>query len=488
MATNPMIIPDKERYPQLKAVLFAYVDIVVAVKAGNPNLASQFPQLFLVLVYPWVVDRAPLSQDQLQLLERRQLEIEQIPFDGRAAMEQLQDILDQDKHLAECCPNVLQLANFLDTFFITPIADAKLQGISDDRLQFAYNEFESLTYHQGRFKRIALSHLFNLEMDGNSGLIEGSQPGSNIRIERLDANTIPTILGESGYQAFLHPHGIGDCFVVDEEGASSLDDFTWLLAKRQKALAFAQLLQYFQDGVVHLGYSVPVFQPGWASQIRRTGLFFLGEPRREPYAKGERPYKLGTKETERLRIWWRGATSEPVAGYLANNKGKLRQAIYRAGQYYESSHERKDNVDRLLALAIALESLFSPSDRGELKFRICQSAAHLVGDSPENRDQVFASLSKLYDKRSSLVHGTYNVEDYYAGKFVTSAELDSWASVVRSALLAFLTLYFRGDKEASRDTILNDISACNFDPKRGSALRDRADVRQYFEEISRPKE
>ena len=78
--------------------------------------------------------------------------------------------------------------------------------------------------------------MFNFEMEGNSTMFEAENATANIRIERLDASTIPSILGESGFQAFLHPAGIGDCFVVEEEGASALDDFKWLVEKRQKSL------------------------------------------------------------------------------------------------------------------------------------------------------------------------------------------------------------------------------------------------------------
>ena len=375
------------------------------------------------------------------------------------------------------------IANFLDTFFITAVADAKRQGTAKERLDFAYDEFESLTYHQGRFKRIALSHLFNFDMEGNSATFEGDTAAGNIRIERLDASTIPSILGESGFQAFLHPAGIGDCFVVEEEGASAVDDFKWLVGKRQKALSFAQVLQYFQDGVVHIGYSVPVFQPSWANQIRRAGLFFLGQPRRFPYEDGKKLYIVGAAAKDRLGRWWKAATTPRIAGHLVNKKGKLRQAIYRAGQYYESSHERADNVERLLALDIAVESLFSPSDKGELKFRISQSAAQFVGDTPGERARVYKSISKMYDRRSELVHGSYDVNDYDDGKFVTATEIDEWASSVRRALLGFLTLYFRGDKQAARDPILGRIADSNFDDSTGDALRKDADMEILFAEL-----
>ena len=484
MSTNPMVIPESERYEKLKDLLSEYVGIVANIRDANRKLAQEWPQFFLFLSYPWIVDQIQLSSDQKDFLERRKREITELKFDGTEVKKRLEEVLRNDKHLAECCPTLLHLANFLDSFFITAVADAKRQGAAPERFDFAYDEFESLTYRQGRFKRIALSHMFNFEMEGNSAMFEADNAPANIRIERLDASTIPSILGESGFQAFLHPDGIGDCFVVEEEGASALDDFKWLVEKRQKAWNFAQVLQYFQDGVVHIGYSVPFFQPNWANQIRRAGLFFLGEPRRFPYEGAKKMYKLGAGEMEKLSRWWKAATTERIVGYLANKKGKLRQAIYRAGQYYEASHQRADNVERLLALAIAVESLFSPSDKGELKFRISQSAAQFIGQDPDERERVFRSISKMYDRRSALVHGSYNVDDYDAGRFVSAGEVDEWATYLRRALLGFLTLYFRGDVQASRDPVLERIAKANFEDAEGNELRKDADIETLFAELS----
>jgi hypothetical protein len=484
MASNPMVIPEAERYGNLKNLIFGYVDQVAELRAQNAELARQFPQFFLFLTFPWVADQALLDNVQTAFFRRRKDEIEALGFNGEATKKQLEEVLATDKHLAQCCPTLLHLVNFLDLSFITGIADAKQQGAAKERVEFAYDEFESLTYHQGRFKRIALSHLFNFEMEGNSVTFKGRIAAGDVRIERLDASTIPSLLGESGFQAFLHPRGIGDCFVVEEEAASADDDLQWLLDRRQKALTFAQALQYFQDGVVHIGYSVPFFQPNWVNQIRRSGLFFLGEPRRLSYANGAKPYKIDATAIERLSTWWRAITTPEVARYLENKTGKLRQAIYRAGEYYETSHQRADSVERLLALAIAVESLFSPSDKGELRFRISQSAAQFIGKTAVERGEIFKSITKMYDRRSSLVHGSYDVEKYDQGKFVSSDEIDQWATIVRRAVLGFVALYLKGDLRAERDPILNRISEANFDDGKGDLLRKDADIERILEEFA----
>jgi hypothetical protein len=197
-------------------------------------------------------------------------------------------------------------------------------------------------------------------------------------------------------------------------------------------------------------------------------------------------YMIRAAEKEGLSRWWRVATTERIVGFIANKKGKLRQAIYRARQYYESSHQRADNVERLLALAVAIESLFSPSDKGELRFRIAQSAAQFIGNNPEERGQVFKSVSKMYDRRSALVHGSYDVDDYDAGIFVSNEEIDEWAAYLRRALLGFLTLYFKGDMQAGRDPVLQRISEANFNDAEGEQLRKEADIKAVFSELSKP--
>lgn len=481
LATSTWVIPKEERFPGLRAVMLQHVDEVAAIRGQTREFAQQ-PLLFLFLCFPWVADLNLLSAEQKGAVERRAREIQGLPFDGEAVRNQLTEILAADKHLRECCPSLFHLANYLDLGFITAAADAKRQGLPQDRISFAYDEFETSTYHQGPFRRLALSHLFNFEMDRNSAVFPGDPRTAigDVHLERLDATTVPQILGESGYQAFLHPTGVGDYFIVEEEGASEVDDSQWMLNKRNKALFFAQALQYFQDGVIHVGYSVPYFLPIWVNQIRRSGLFFLGAPRRTPYESGKKMYRVDGPNLDRLARWWKAATSPHITDYLANKKGKLRQAIYRAGEYYEASHQRENNVDRLIALAIAVESLFSPSDKGELRFRIAQSTAQLVGTDPEKRKAIFDSVVDLYDRRSTLVHGSYAVEDYDAGTFVKAEEIDHWAGYVRIALLHFLTRYFRGDKQAPRNPVLDELTAANFDSTRGDALRSELDIEAFF--------
>jgi hypothetical protein len=349
----------------------------------------------------------------------------------------------------------------------------KLRGADPRALELLFDEFLSTTYHQGRFKRIALSHLFNFDTDGNSTLF------GDIRVERLDENTIPTILGETGFRAFLHPTGVGNCFVVAEEQWTADADYPWIGERHTRAQMFAQVLQYLKDGVVHVGYTVPYFPPDWLNRIRRGGLFFLGNPRREPYESSRRFYFVSEKEKAEVTQWWNAGTSQPVVAKLADTRTKLRQAIWRAGTYYESSHERALPVERLILLAIALESLFSPPDKGEFTFRIAMSAAQFIGQTPAERQEIFKGVKDMYGRRSELFHGTYDLEKYNHGTFVTTGEVEKWASWIRRGLSGFLALYLMG--ETNRDKILSDIATAAFDPDKADALRNSCSLQRALE-------
>jgi len=478
-----MVVPPNERYPGLKPVMFDFVDKIAKIRQDNPNLAEQQPLFFTFLTFPWLAPAGALTEEQRLYQDRRKLEIAQLGFDGERAKQILDDILANDRHLRECCPDPLQLAAYFDGHFLTSSADAKRQGAAPARLEFAFEAFEALTYQQP-FRRIALSHLFNFDMAANHIVIQGTAPLGDIRIERLNERAISAILGEYGFQAFLHPAGVGNCFVFEEEAASDKDDLQWISEKRQKAWFFAQVLQYYKDGVVHLGYSAPVFLPEWAGQVRRSGVFFLGELRRVPHESGNKPYLLDAPAKEQLDLWWKAATARLTIEALSCRKGRLRQATWRAGEYYESSHRRADPVDRLIAIAIGFESLFSPSDQGELNFRICQTAAQFLGQSPAERQQIFSDLKKMYRRRSEIVHGTYDLDKYDSGQFVTPAELDIWAGYLRRAMAGFLALYLAGDRDAEREPVLARIAELNFDESKRAKLSEDSDLEKVLRQLS----
>ena len=66
--------------------------------------------------------------------------------------------------------------------------------------------------------------------------------------------------------------------------------------------------------------------------------------------------------------------------------------------------------DRLLDIAVAMEVLFSLQG-GELTYKLSVRAAHLLGDSGEERLSVYESVQRLYRERSRIVHGDRSPHD-----------------------------------------------------------------------------
>lgn len=90
---------------------------------------------------------------------------------------------------------------------------------------------------------------------------------------------------------------------------------------------------------------------------------------------------------------------------------KDRSFLIRAIQRLSASTERDSAEDRMIDLAIAGESLFLSGDGNntELRFRLSLRAASYLGNSREERLQIYKSFLKFYDLRSAVVHGTIDL-------------------------------------------------------------------------------
>lgn len=124
-----------------------------------------------------------------------------------------------------------------------------------------------------------------------------------------------------------------------------------------------------------------------------------------------------------------------------SNLGSL---IRLAIELYGSSFYQLDEAQRLLHLTFALEALFSPSDNQELSFRIRQYASQFVGETADERQQIFDTVKQAYGYRSKLVHGSLDVSSYINDTLTTATDNNELASVVRRSILGMLALLFSG--------------------------------------------
>lgn len=84
------------------------------------------------------------------------------------------------------------------------------------------------------------------------------------------------------------------------------------------------------------------------------------------------------------------------------NAAVLKLAISR---WDSSTTERVREEDKLVDYWIALESLFCPDSAQELKFRASLRIAAFLGQTGEDRCEIYDAMRRSYDRRSELVHG-----------------------------------------------------------------------------------
>jgi len=113
-----------------------------------------------------------------------------------------------------------------------------------------------------------------------------------------------------------------------------------------------------------------------------------------------KPYSFGKQDGDKLE----NVVRELCAGRLDD-----RQNI--ALRRFEMAYERDAAEDRLIDCWVALEALFSPSDRRELSYRIALRAAYFIASSPGEREQIYTALRDCYDTRSDIIHGRKPKQD-----------------------------------------------------------------------------
>jgi hypothetical protein len=85
----------------------------------------------------------------------------------------------------------------------------------------------------------------------------------------------------------------------------------------------------------------------------------------------------------------------------AKEAAVLRMALDRLGFAYE----RVRSEDRLVDFWVALEALFLPDARDELKYRASLRIAYFLEKEYTRRQNTFMLAKRSYDARSAIVHG-----------------------------------------------------------------------------------
>lgn len=74
---------------------------------------------------------------------------------------------------------------------------------------------------------------------------------------------------------------------------------------------------------------------------------------------------------------------------------------------WSDTAERLNIEDKLVDYWVGLESLFAADSNQEVKFRASLRIAAFLGETPENRKEIYNDMRNSYDWRSAIVHGEF---------------------------------------------------------------------------------
>jgi hypothetical protein len=270
-----------------------------------------------------------------------------------------------------------------------------------------YEELVEYVYAP-KLTHFIVAPLENFELHNAEEVVMGEY-----RIRRLEEEEIKTLLHIGGGHilgtSFLYTGFLENIYCierrVDVPRGKNLD----MPAYFRDIENFITALRLFKHGAV--GYNVLLYYPKvWRIYSATGSLIHLSRAIRI-FSK----YVLDVLDLESLKSFWK-AFEKAINLLPSNIKFSLK--------WFNKSYLELNEVDRLLDLAIALESLFQTGDRLDLY------VAHFIGKDSEERRKIHKDMIELRRLRGAIVHEGYHkveeefvnrVEDYYrrsARKFI----------------------------------------------------------------------
>jgi hypothetical protein len=423
-------------------------------KANWPPISFEFPTLILLNL--WNKENQAYNDRDSQTY--RQMLFEK-GFNEHNIIKPFKDIIAHDDHLYKCCNDIYRLSVLIDKYFI-PLYKNK-----PELYDSVVSEFIELVYDSGSFMKISFSHIYNFDSDIDR------IPFPQFKIVKIEDQLIPYITGEPTYfPSFLHPPGVGNYFITFQENhyIDDKDVGNWLQEAHKRGSEVINVLQYINDGIVHIDYTGLYFLPQWVNVLRRPGIYMVGRPR-ITFFQGGKNYFLDSQGRQTFEDMF--VLYDRYKSRIFDDKCDLRNSIRHAANYYELSLATERLEDRFIDLWISMEALFSPSKGDQLSHSIPENAAFFLGEKPQEREDIFNKLRSLYGKRSKLVHGVIK-------NVLNLDEVEGLSSLVRTSILKFTTLQLRGYK--SVDKVHKTIRSGIFDPDALQKLRSESSIEKFI--------
>jgi hypothetical protein len=101
-----------------------------------------------------------------------------------------------------------------------------------------------------------------------------------------------------------------------------------------------------------------------------------------------------------------------IASVFVNLLNNTNSKIQISSRRLRSSYLRDNEEDSILDIIIALETLLSDNDKGEIAHKLSLRIAKLISvyNKNYNSSQVFSTMKKIYNFRSAIVHGSNKVD------------------------------------------------------------------------------
>jgi hypothetical protein len=186
----------------------------------------------------------------------------------------------------------------------------------------------------------------------------------------------------------------------------------------------------------------------------------MGTPRKEKAPSGLY-CMLTSSDSEDISVIWNAV--KKYSDISREDQSRLKRAIGIAAEFFEESHRKVSRIERFANLMIALEALYTPSDKSELTLRVSQTCAILVAgaSSSETPHNIYRFLKSMFARRGKLFHGNYDVNSLDPETSINDEELRELYALVRKSIMAFKCLYIRGARQL--DEVRKKLEV--FDPR-----------------------
>jgi len=188
---------------------------------------------------------------------------------------------------------------------------------------------------------------------------------------------------------------------------------------------------------------------------------------------GKRHYLLKTTEyngfielLDKYTKFWNA--NKPTA-----QSSKQLKRINWARYYFGKTYQAIKAVERYIFLSLALEFLYGEGQH-ELRYRLSNRAALLLGDDIERRRIVYGDVQKAYKKRSNILHGGISWR-------IEPKEVLIYTEIIRQTILRCISLHEKGYSNINKA-----LDECMHDPEKHAKLL--KDAKAFFGTLSEYKE